>query len=417
MSMHSLPSHFFSRRWDAFSLFAVSFLALSVSMGAALVGLAKVLVLLAVLGRLWVDGWAGVVSWFRKAPLIVWIILLTLCWMALSGFWTMADASVARAAFFRHSRWIWLIAVLYLVRHAAQAWRVIGWLAVGQAFVVVLSWLMWLGVPVPFATDRYPRELGILFTSTLEQPVMGALLATLLWYFRERWEIQWPKFGRKLAMALLVLTTANVFLVMTGRTGYLAMLVFWGLVGWHSFGRKTRWVLALAPIAVAMTLFYTSPRFHHRVMEVSQDIIRYQQQGDVLSSQGARLEMWRVAIAAGLDQPIIGHGVGSYPQLYEHYQGRDPQGASNPHQQYLFWFAEFGVIGLSLLLLLFASLIRCAGTLPKDASGALICTVVLAAIISLANCPFYGVGMGEFLLLMFAVLTALQNKRDSHQGQ
>jgi len=417
MNTTSPSSHFFERRWDTFSLFAVSFLAVSVSMGAALVGLGKVLVLLAVLGRMWAEGWTGVISWLRKSPVVVWIILLTLGWMALSGFWTIADASMARAAFFRHSRWIWLIAVLYLLRHSAQAWVVICWLALGQTFVVLMSWMMWLGVPIPFATDRYPSELGILFTSTLEQPVMGALLATLLWYFRERWEIQWPKFGRKLAMALLVMTTANVFLVMTGRTGYLVMLVFGGLVGWSAFGRKTRWVLALAPIAVGMTLFYTSPRFHHRVMEVSQDIIRYQQQGDVLSSQGARLEMWRVAIAAGSDKPIIGHGVGSYPKLYERYQGRDPQGASNPHQQYLFWFAEFGVIGLLFLLLLFASLIKLAAQLPRDASGALTCTVVLAATISLANCPFYGVGLGEFLLLLFAVLLVLQNQKDSHPRQ
>jgi len=46
-------------RWEMFSLFAVCAMAVCVSLGAALVSLSKVLVLVAVLGRMWLDGWDG----------------------------------------------------------------------------------------------------------------------------------------------------------------------------------------------------------------------------------------------------------------------------------------------------------------------------------------------------------------------
>jgi ADP-heptose:LPS heptosyltransferase len=123
-----------------------------------------------------------------------------------------------------------------------------------------------------------------------------------------------------------------------------------------------------------------------------------------MSSQGLRLEMWRTALEAARDKPWFGHGVGSYPGLYVAYHGRDPKGASNPHQQYLFWLAEGGVVALGLLLAFFISLLLDARRLDPSARDALVCTTVVAAVMSLANCPFYGVGMGEFFLVMMAAL-------------
>lgn len=394
----------FELRWQAFSLFAICALAVSVSLGSALVGLSKVLVLLAVVGRARLDGWSGFKTWFRQAPAPVWIILCALCWVGLSGLWTVADMPEARAAFFRHARLIWLVAVLYLIRRPVQAWTVLTWLAVGQAAVVLLSWLMWAGLPIPFATADTPPEMGILFTSTLEQPVMGALLVALLWWFRGRWARMGPALW---CPVLIFLTTANIFLVMSGRTGYLVMLALAVLAFWRASPRKVRVLAALIPLAVAIGLFQWWPRFHDRVMAVQQNVARYQQ-GAVDTSQAIRLEMWRVAVEAARDKPWLGHGVGSYPTLYKHYEGRDPKGASNPHQQYLFWLAEFGLPGLGFLLAFLIALLRHARRLPEDASGALASAVMIASVMSLANCPFYGVGMGEFLLLMMAALMAMQ---------
>jgi O-antigen ligase len=404
---------YFSRRWEAFSLFAVCAMAVCVSLGAALIGLSKVLVLVAVLGRMRVDGWGGVRSWLRQAPQPVFIILVAILLFACSAAWTEADGFEALRAFWRHSRLIWLIAVLYLIRQSTHAWRVLSWFAVGQIGVVLMSWLMWMGVPIPFATATdYPLEYGILFTSTLEQPVMETLLAVLLWHFRSRWRSQLEQglagsMGKYVIYAMLGLTVANVLLIMSGRTGYLVMFVFLVLLLWTALPRNLRAASLVLPVLVAILLFYFSPRFHDRVMQVRTDVVNYQQ-GDINSSQGLRLEMWRVSLDAARDKPWWGHGVGSYPKVYVAYHGRDKGGASNSHQQYLFWLVEFGLVGLGLLLAFFASLMHHARQLPDDVKGALRATVAIAAVMSLANCPFYGVGMGEFFLLMMASLSAMR---------
>jgi len=397
-------------RWEMFSLFAVCAMAVCVSLGAALVSLSKVLVLVAVLGRMWLDGWDGFKTWMRWAPRPVLIIVLAGFWFAISAGWTQADAHEALAAFGRHFRLIWMIAVLYLIRQPSHAWTVLSWLVVGQVFVVLMSWLMWLGVPIPFATAGYPLELGILFTSTLEQPVMETLLVVLLWQFRSRWSNSLGGSGAGTigVYAMLGLAVANVFLVMSGRTGYLVMFVFLGLLLWMASPRKLRVALLLLPVLLAVMLFQISPRFHDRVMQVRDDVVHYQQ-GDINSSQGLRLEMWRVSLDAAQDKPWWGHGVGSYPKIYAAYRGRnkDWERLSRISNISSGW-PSLGLVGLWLLLAFFTSVMFHARQLTADAKGALLATVLIAAVMSLANCPLYDVGIGEFFFLMMAALSAMR---------
>jgi len=338
------------------------------------------------------------------------IIVLAGFWFAISAGWTQADAHEALAAFGRHFRLIWMIAVLYLIRQPSHAWTVLSWLVVGQVFVVLMSWLMWLGVPIPFATAGYPLELGILFTSTLEQPVMETLLVVLLWQFRSRWSNSLGGSGAGTigVYAMLGLAVANVFLVMSGRTGYLVMFVFLGLLLWMASPRKLRVALLLLPVLLAVMLFQISPRFHDRVMQVRDDVVHYQQ-GDINSSQGLRLEMWRVSLDAAQDKPWWGHGVGSYPKIYAAYRGRnkDWERLSRISNISSGW-PSLGLVGLWLLLAFFTSVMFHARQLTADAKGALLATVLIAAVMSLANCPLYDVGIGEFFFLMMAALSAMR---------
>ena len=397
-------------KWQTFALFSVCALAVSVSLGAAVVGIAKLLTLIAFLGQLWRDGWPGVRNRVQQLPSVVVVIGLALLWFGLSGFWTEADSAAASKAFFRHARIFWLVPVLYLIRSPADALKVLFWLAAAQLFVVLASWLMWLGVPVPFVTDRYERHLGVVFTGHLEQPVMTTLLVVLLWHLRDTWTRAFPGLVNRTRLFLAVfLAIANVFVIMTGRTGYLVMLVFIGMMVWTSSPKRWRAVLALTPLLVAIFFFQMSPRFHDRVLEVRDDVLNYQQ-GHIETSQGLRLEMWRVALQAVQDKPWFGHGVGSYSNVYVTYHGRDRNGSNNPHQQYLFWLVEFGAVGLMLLLCFFIALLRDARYLPQGAKSALVSTVAIAAVMSLANCPFFGVEMGEFFLVSMAGLLGTRDR-------
>lgn len=391
--------------WARFSIFSVFFMAFCVSLGTAMVSLSKALVLVAALGQLWLDGRPHVVQWFARAPRAVWFILAALAWFALSTTWTDAYEGEAYTVFWGHARLLWLLAVLYVLNSPARAWGALQWLVLGQAFVVITSWMKWLGVPLNWLSDKYEPEMGILFTSTLEQPIMSTLLAVLLWHLRDHWAAKLGRHGRLIVHAGLLLTIANVLLIMTGRTGYLVMLVCLGLSFLMIAAPRWRVVAALTPIVVMAVAFQVSPRVHDRVMKIQEDIELYQR-GDFNTSSGQRLDYWRAAIEGGLEHPWIGHGVGSYSRTYTEHGGFEKRILRDPHQQYLFWWAEGGLVAVGLLVGFLMSLIQSARALPAPQGRALICTVALAATMALSTCPFFGAGMGEFLLLMMAALLA-----------
>lgn len=391
-----------SQTFERFALVAVCAFAVCVSLGAAMVSLSKVFVLLAVLGRLVIDGKSGTIKWLKQAPWTVWAVFLALAWMMVSFLWTEAPLPEAIAAMLRHSRLMWLVAVLYLLRSQTQAYTALKWVVIGQVFVVICSWLMWLGVHVPWAKNDFPAKMGILFTSTLEQPVMSTLMLLLLWFSRSQWPAGWLKVC---LWIIMLLTLVNVLFIMTGRTGFLVMLLLISMVVFWQVPKRIRWGIWALPLLLGMSLYAISPRFQTRTMEIKHDISLYQQ-GKADTSQGERLDYWYRSLLAMTEKPILGHGVGSWKANYVRLGGYQKDPPSNPHQQYFLWSVEAGAIGLLMMLGIFFSLYRDALNLPVMASRALICTTSIAALMGLMNCPFYGVGMGEFFLVMMGGLLA-----------
>jgi O-antigen ligase len=389
-----------SRYCERFGLWAVCALAFCVSLGAALVSISKLLILLAVI-------WQVVINFVNKRsaprrplPWTVWAVVVALAWMGFSFFWTVASWSESSVAMLRHLRFVWLLAVLYLIRDASQALTVLKWIVGGQFFVVTSSWLLWLGVPLPWATTAFPPEMGILFTSTLEQPVMSTLMLLLLWFFRQYWPGNLSRFWLWSAMALTLL---NVMFIMTGRTGFLVMLLLIFLVIFWEIPKQHRWKLIALPAVLIATLMGLSPRFQHRMLEVQRDIALYQQ-GQFDSSSGQRIDYWHRSVLALREKPVLGSGVGSWKTEYIRLGGLQQNPPSNPHQQYLLWAVESGLAGLILFLGIFLALFVDAKSLSREASHALLGTTMIAGLMGMMNCPFFGVGMGEFFMVMMGSL-------------
>ena len=398
--------------WSRLTLVSVCVLAVCVSLGTALVSLSEALLLLAFLGQLLRDGSHKAIHWLRQAPKTVWFVGAAVAWFALTILWSEA-ATLQDSLFilYGHARLAWLVVALYLIATPQRAWVVLLCLMAGQTLVLLFSWLLWLGLPLPWTTSTYPPESGVAFTSTLEQPVMTTLLTVLLWGFRERLisESLSPNFGKFLVYGLMLAAIANVFFVLTGRTGYLVMLVFLTLALTKALGKKARPLVVLLPALAVFLLFQFSDRFHHRLMEVRNDVIQYQKGTfDDSNSQGLRLDNWRVALQGIEQRPWLGHGVGSFAKVYEAQQGHENRTVRDPHQQYLFWWVEGGLVGFALLLGIFGALIGDSTLLNPDARWALMCTTVIAATMSLANCPLFGIGMGEFFFVTMAALLGLK---------
>ena len=118
--------------------------------------------------------------------------------------------------------------------------------------------------------------------------------------------------------------------------------------------------------------------------------------------------MWRGSVNGILIKPIFGYGVGSMPDVYKEYGGRLNKQISQPHQQYLFWWVEFGLVGLLIMLGFFYTLIKDSCQLIQEAQYALRSILAVLLVVGLFNCPFFGVGMGEFFFLEIAVILRLR---------
>jgi O-antigen ligase len=74
-------------------------------------------------------------------------------------------------------------------------------------------------------------------------------------------------------------------------------------------------------------------------------------QGQHISDDGIRLEMYSVTTKIIAEKPWTGHGIATWPSQYQkHAKGLPSEGTRTPHNDYLFYAAEIGLIGLAALL-------------------------------------------------------------------
>ena len=394
-------------RWQSFAVFSVSFLAVSVSLGVAMVSIAKLLLLIAVVGQLFFDVKHRSFPSIKLWPSMTWWILLAMVWMSLSLWWTESSSADALAGWGRHSRILWFIPVLYLLRSPEQSLLTLKWFVAGMVVMMISSWALVAGLRVPWATAKELPSLGIVHGSTLEQPVLLTFLAVVLWFMRDHWpQGHW----RWVPIGILLLTVLNVFFVMTGRSGFLVMLVFISMAVWWQLPKRWRWLVVGLPFVLAALMMVLSPRFQTRTSQVVKDVISYQQ-GSVESSQGQRLDYWHRSLLAVQEKPLIGHGVGSWRMNYHRLGGMQADAPSNPHQQYLLWLVEAGVVGCILFLGLLFAQYKDAQALPANDRQALTTVTAIAAVMGLMNCPYFGAGMGECLVYLAASLLVIGNDR------
>lgn len=406
--MH-ISSMNWQHRWQSFAVFSVSFLAVSVSLGVAVVSIAKLLLLIAAVGQLFFDVKHRSFPSFKLWPSMTWWILLAMVWMSLSFLWTESSSADALAGWGRHSRILWFIPVLYLLRSPEQSLLTLKWFVAGMVVMMLSSWALVAGLPVPWASAKELPSLGIVHGSTLEQPVLLTFLAVVLWFMRAHWpQGHW----RWVPIGILLLTVLNVFFVMTGRSGFLVMLVFISMAVWWQLPKRWRWLVVGLPFVLAALMMVLSPRFQTRTTEVVKDVLSYRQ-GSIETSQAQRLDYWHRSLLTFQEKPLIGHGVGSWRMNYHRLGGMQADAPSNPHQQYLLWMVEAGVVGCILFLGLLCAQYKNAQALPTNGRQALTTITAIAAVMGLMNCPYFGAGMGECLVYLAASLLSLnQNKTD-----
>jgi O-antigen ligase len=131
------------------------------------------------------------------------------------------------------------------------------------------------------------------------------------------------------------------------------------------------------------------------------------------NSEGWRLNAWRRSLQAITDKPLVGHGVGGWTPAIRQHEGATyiknfgTASSSNPHQEFLLWGVEMGLVGMALLIGMMATIAIDARAFPVAASRTT-WSIVMAMVIScLFNSSLYDDLIGDYFCVALGLSMAL----------
>lgn len=349
----------------------------------------------------------------RAHPLA--LVTLLLCALILIGIsYSSAPGDDVVRALKKYARLLYVpIAVAFLVdgrwrRRALWAWML------AMALTLVLSYVhaLW-AFPGARATRELAQDDHFIFKHHITQNVMMSVFAVAA--FAEAWRLRarlnglssqvWLRVGVAFAAAI------NVLFFVQGRAGYLTLfvnLVVIAMVAVLSSRDRRLLVVAVAMLAIGVTAGVSSDQVRHRLHTAFSEAESSQERG-IETSIGQRMEYASKSIDLVQAKPVVGWGTGSYASEYCRI-ARSPEwcklGAYNPHNQFLFFAVQFGLLGLAVFIAWLVAAGVAMRRLPvaEQLLGySLLATLIVHAFL---DSPLYIVTEGIWYPLMLGVLTA-----------
>ena len=398
---------------------SVGIVAASVSLPMGFISAAKILLVLVGVAAFWACN-PKPLSWRNKRPTVNTWIYLGLFALLASSLWTRASDDLMWKSLNRHSTLLLIPLLYFLVKTKNEAHLALRAFVLGQLFVVVSSWALFLGFHLPWQTppDGNAGNQFAVFSSYLDQSIMASLFAAIVWHGRS---FLTPGWGRHGVIPVCLLALGCVFFLLPGRTGQLvglAMTSVW--VMWLLPVRMRLVALSTPVVLMAVILIFAKPVYD--LFETSWTEARAYAKGDVSpTSIGFRLEAWRSALVSMQEHPLAGTGAGSWGPQYDAIQsaaGRPNQNPTdgNPHQEFLLWGVELGVGGIVLLLGILGSIFQLSLRMDVAPRRATQSALLATCIACLFNCALYDALIGDYLCVTLALCLAAGLKPDAQEG-
>jgi len=369
-------------------------------------GLANALMLLAVmlwcLGGQWADRWQAV----SRNP-VAWLVLVLYGLMLLGVLYTPAPAEDWQLHLKKYIKLPMMVVWLALLWQAASIRRhALNAFAAAMAFTAASTWLnVWFQLPWSQSQNQGWGVTHHVFGDYITQNVMMALFV-LLALFRARAGQAWVRWGWA---ATALLAAVSITHLSDGRTGYVLLAVAVGVFILTQLTGKVAVAAVLAGLLGLAGLLATSDTMRARFDMAIAEAKRHDT--DNASSIGHRLYNYKTAPKLVAEKPLLGWGTGAYHTEICRVLDKPeecPMYSWHPHNQYLFFAAEHGVVGLGLYLALLTSMVWVAfrATDPQ-ARTLLLGLTALLAVNSLFNSPLWSARESHFFTLMGALLASM----------
>lgn len=266
-----------------------------------------------------------------------------------------------------------------------------------------------------------PRAWAISFTGGANWPAAQGhgqyALFTLIFAFSFLATISIKIIDKKWRYLLFMigaLAMVSEIFLNSSRTGY--VMEFFVLLFLLFQARKVLAMLGILSFIIVLfgSAYLLSPIFQHRVDLAVTNVTHYTEGKSNTTSVGYRLYFYETSYDILKKNPvdlIFGHGSGSYKTVTQHYfnqlSDKNPNftysNFPNPHNQYILFLFENGIIGLLLFLFFLYTLWRYATTLPIIWQDVIIISIIGMAVNMLFNSTF----MDYPTSIIFVSITAL----------
>lgn len=334
-------------------------------------------------------------------------------WIVVAALWSPADGPLVGAALQKYAKFLFVPVFIGLLADPSTRRRCFQAFALAMLFTLTITWL---NVWFDFSWTRtHNQGFGVdhtVFKDYIAQGIMMAFFAAMAMHQALRAP---TRAHALLAACVAGLAVFSVLFLSAGRTGYLALLLSMAVFGVFATGLKPKRlaisaVVVIALIAMAIT---ASSQLRSRFAQAWQEA-RSSDMSTPVTSTGARVEMFRFALQESLEKPLQGHGTAAYPVLApSHFTVTSwcLVVCVHPHNQFVFFLFEQGLVGLLLFLWFVGAIARQAWreTTPRRAL-----TMGFLAILVVSNTThssFWLSTENHFFILMSALLMAASHAR------
>jgi O-antigen ligase len=297
-----------------------------------------------------------------------------------------ASGREALGALSKASNLLFIPILLYFFREERIRSSALSGFLAAVGLMIVISYLLWMGVIPPSRLFHItPDDAYTPFKHRITHSFLMAFGA-YLFALKSRLEPVRPR--RILFAVLSAAALANVLFVVSGRTGYVVVLVlglYFLIAGW-------RWRGAAGAVAVLVLLsgtIYLVPSSvpHQRIKLMAEEMAKWQPGRPEATSVGYRLEYYLNSVKLIGEHPLLGTGTGGFKGAYAALvkgTGMDP--SDNPHNEYLMVTVQLGFVGLVLMFWLFLVQWRKAALLPggfeRAAARGLVLLILSASMVT-----------------------------------
>ena len=335
--------------------------------------------------------------------------LVALAAFAASMLWTVGAWDDVFMTFAKYGKLLSIPLLIAMIRTRSEALLALAFFSTTQILLVLASWALFAGLPVPWANSAMAQTEHAVFSTYLDQGIISAVFAFVCWHLRH---LVPGRYGRHLAVAVGLIALANVFFVLSGRSGHAVAVVLLSLSIMFELPKRSRALVVVIPFVLSAVLFFSSSKVNLRVTQVFNDVTAYSSNTTAVTSSGIRLNLWQRAIESMSQNPLKGSGVGSWSHEYnrievQHNAAYKVAHQSNPHQEYLMWAMQLGIPGLLLFCALLLALLWDATKLPASHARATQSVVIGLAVACLFNCSLYDALIGDFFCITLGLMFAL----------